>query len=67
MKKVFTNHKHRKSLKKWTFTLVLIAIFLTAYIQKTGIEYVSLLKLLFIPAIFVVAYFLDKKFAEYAS
>ncbi|PFJ05277.1 hypothetical protein COD67_09980 [Bacillus cereus] len=67
MKKVFTNHKQRKSLKECTFTLVLIAIFLTAYIQKTGIEHVSLFKLLFIPAIFMVAYFVDKKFAEYAS
>ncbi|MDF9524327.1 hypothetical protein P5815_27850 [Bacillus cereus] len=67
MKKVVTNHKRRKPLKEWTFTLVLIAIFLTAYIQKTGIEHVSLLKLLFIPAILVVAYFIDRKFAEYAG
>ncbi|PEN47678.1 hypothetical protein CN630_11760 [Bacillus wiedmannii] len=57
----------RISLKEWTFTLVLIAIFLDVYIQKAGMAHISLLKLLFIPIIFVVAHFLDKKFAEYAG
>lgn len=56
----------RISLKEWTFTLVLITIFLDVYIQKAGMVQISLLKLLFIPIIFVVAHFLDKKFAEYA-
>lgn len=55
------------SLKEWMFTLVLIAIFLDVYIQKVGIAHISLLKLLFIPVIFVVAHFVDKKFEEYAS
>ncbi|OQR56499.1 hypothetical protein CDB3_12530 [Bacillus sp. CDB3] len=54
-------------LKEWTFTLVLIAIFLNVYIQKTGITHISLLKLLFIPIIFIVAHFIDKKFAKYAN
>ncbi|MCU5003857.1 hypothetical protein [Bacillus tropicus] len=54
-------------LKEWTFTLVLIAIFLNVYIKKTGITHISLLKLLFIPIIFIVAHFIDKKFAKYAS
>ncbi|OKA36660.1 hypothetical protein BACERE00177_04216 [Bacillus mobilis] len=54
-------------LKEWTFTLVLITIFLNVYIQKTGIAHISLLKLLFIPIIFIVAHFRDKKFAKYAS
>ncbi|PFQ29719.1 hypothetical protein [Bacillus cereus] len=54
-------------LKEWMFTLVLIAIFLNVYIQKTEIIHISLLKLLFIPVIFIVAHFIDKKFAKYAS
>ncbi|KMQ01103.1 hypothetical protein BHL47_24155 [Bacillus cereus] len=54
-------------MKEWTFTLVLIAIFLNVYIKKTGITHISLLKLLFIPIIFIVAHFIDKKFAKYAS
>ncbi|PGW27166.1 hypothetical protein COD95_02555 [Bacillus thuringiensis] len=57
----------RISLKEWIFTLVLIAIFLDVYIQKAGMAHISLFKLLFIPIIFMVAHFLDKKFAEYAS
>ncbi|HGA1022254.1 TPA: hypothetical protein ACIQN7_002590 [Bacillus cereus] len=54
-------------LKEWTFTLVLIAIFLNFHIKKTGITHISLLKLMFIPVIFIVAHFIDKKFAKYAS
>lgn len=54
-------------LKEWTFTLVLIAISLNVYIQKTGITHISLLKLLLIPVIFIIAHFIDKKFAKYAS
>lgn len=54
-------------LKEWMFTLVLIAISLNFYIQKTGITHISLLKLMFIPVIFIVAHFIDKKFAKYAS
>ncbi|OTY56692.1 hypothetical protein BK746_16775 [Bacillus thuringiensis serovar yosoo] len=64
MKKGFIR---RIFLKEWMFTLVLIAIFLNVYIQKTGITHISLLKLLFIPVIFIIAHVIDKKFAKYAS
>ncbi|MGX5608951.1 hypothetical protein ACWKTZ_21505 [Bacillus cereus] len=57
----------RMFLKEWIFTLVLIAIFLDVYIRKTGMEHISPLKLLFIPVIFVVAHFADKKWAKYAG
>ncbi|HDR7608112.1 hypothetical protein [Bacillus mycoides] len=58
MKKGFIR---RSFLKEWMFTLVLIAIFLDVYIQKVGMAHISLFKLLFIPVIFVVAHFVEKK------
>ncbi|PEW84293.1 hypothetical protein CN445_22435 [Bacillus cereus] len=64
MKKGFIR---RSFLKEWMFTLVLIAIFLDVYIQKVGMAQIFLLKLLFIPVIFVVAHFVEKKWEKYAS
>lgn len=51
-------------MKSAMFTLVLIAIFVFVYIKKTGLSHISVPKLLFIPAIFIVAYFIDKKLQE---
>lgn len=47
-------------LKSRVFTLVLIIIFLTYYIKTNGIDNVSPWKLIFIPAIFILSYFVDK-------
>jgi|GEM_PF-2320367 len=51
-------------MKSAMFTLVLIAIFVFVYIKKTGISNISIPKLLFIPAIFIVAYFIDKRLQQ---
>lgn len=34
---------------------------MTYYINKTGLEHISIMKLMFIPIIFIAAYFVDKK------
>ncbi|NGY93956.1 hypothetical protein F3K44_32095 [Bacillus megaterium] len=47
-------------MKSRVFTLVLIIIFLTYYIKTNGIDNVSPWKLIFIPAIFILSYFVDK-------
>lgn len=51
-------------LKEKIFTLVLALIFLTVYITHTSVENLSLLKLLFIPIIFFLAYLVDRKLGQ---
>jgi len=51
-------------LKEKIFTLVLALIFLTVYITHTSVKNLSLLKLLFIPIIFFLAYLVDRKLGQ---
>lgn len=48
-------------MKTLVFTIILIGVFIFFYVKNTGINNLSITKMLFIPILLILAYFIDKK------